>query len=106
VGESTEAPEEVARRAREINEAAKRIAALFEPEVHIGNVDGGLKTTANERIWQEPEKFAESAAQLEQASLQLAMAAEAGDNAKIRAAIGDLGKSCGGCHQLYRVKKN
>ncbi len=104
-GERTETPQDIARRAREINESAKQIAVMFKPEFHAGNFSGGLKTTANERIWREPEQFTAAANRLELASAQLAMAADAGDQEKIKAAIGDMAKTCGGCHELFRVKK-
>lgn len=104
-GDRDEGPQDVARRAREINESAKRIAVMFQPEVHIGNVSGDLKTTAKPEIWQEPEKFRGGVAKLDQASLDLAAAADSGDKERIRTAVADLAKTCGGCHEVFRVKK-
>ena len=104
-GERTETPQEVGRRAREINANAKQIAMMFKPEFHTANVTGDLKTTASEKIWKEPAQFSDSSSKLELASAQLATAADAGDQEKMKAAIGELAKTCGGCHELYRVKK-
>ena len=104
-GERTETAQDVGRRAREINEQAKRIAVMFKPEFHAGNVGADLKTTAADRIWKEPEQFTAAANRLELASVQLAAAADAGDQEKIKAAIGEMAKTCGGCHELYRIKR-
>ena len=104
-GDRTETPQEIGRRAREVSEQARQIAVMFKPEFHTANVTGGLKTTASEKIWQDPQEFTASANRLELASAQLTTAAEAGDQEKIKAAIGEMTKTCGGCHELYRVKR-
>lgn len=104
-GERTEAPQEIAKRAQTLREDAKQIAVMFKPEFHVGNVSGDMKTTASEKIWAEPEKFTAAANNLELASAKLEEAANSGDQEQIKVAIGGVGKTCGGCHELYRVKK-
>ena len=104
-GERTESMQDVSRRAREVSEAAKQISVMFKPEFHTANVGSDLKTSASEKIWKEPEQFTASANRLELASTQLAAAADANDQEKMKLAIADMAKTCGGCHELYRVKK-
>ena len=62
------------------------------------------KTEAKAEIWQKPEDFAAKARDFEQAAARFQTAARGTDVAAIRAAHGDLGKSCKGCHDLYREK--
>ena len=60
------------------------------------------KTEARAEIWQKPEDFAAKAADFERAAAAFQAAARGTDLAAIRAAQGNLGKSCKGCHDLYR----
>lgn len=62
------------------------------------------ETEALPAIWEQPEKFA---AALETAELATAafvrVVAAGGDNAAAGAAFRDVGKSCSGCHDDFRV---
>ena len=51
-----------------------------------------------------PDDFAAKARGLEQAALAFQTATQGNDVAAIRAAQGNLGKSCKACHDLYREK--
>jgi cytochrome c556 len=62
------------------------------------------KTDAKAEIWQKPEDFAAKARDLETAAAAFQTAAQGTDVAAIRAAHGNLGKSCKACHDLYREK--
>lgn len=64
--------------------------------------DQGAPNKASPRIWQEPDKFKESAQkfQLEVSKLYAA----AGDPAALKAQVGQVGKACKGCHDDFRVK--
>jgi cytochrome c556 len=62
------------------------------------------KTDAKAEIWQKPEDFAAKARDLEAAAATFQTAAQGTDVAAIRAAHGNLGKSCKACHDLYREK--
>ena len=62
------------------------------------------KTEARAEIWQKPEDFKAKAADFQRAALAFQAAARGGDLAAIRAAQGDLGKSCKACHDLYRAE--
>ncbi|MDQ3483581.1 MAG: cytochrome c [Pseudomonadota bacterium] len=60
------------------------------------------KTEAKAEIWQKPEDFLAKASAFNRAAMAFQAAARSGDLAAIRAAHGDLGKSCKACHDLYR----
>ena len=55
-------------------------------------------------IWEKPDEFAKVVAAFEGASAKFATVASGGDMQAAAAAFGDLGKTCGGCHQDYRKK--
>jgi len=46
--------------------------------------------------------FAKGFGMMEEAATKLAAAAKAGDPAGIKAAVGDVGKTCKGCHDNFR----
>nr|WP_295375329.1 cytochrome c [uncultured Sphingosinicella sp.] len=60
------------------------------------------KTEARAEIWQKPEDFAAKAQEFRQAAAAFNAAAAGSDLGAIRSAHGNLGKSCKGCHDLYR----
>jgi cytochrome c556 len=66
--------------------------------------DAGAETAALPVIWEKPDEFAKAVVAFETASANFAGIAGGGDMQAIAAAFGDLGKSCGGCHQTYRKK--
>lgn len=60
------------------------------------------KTEAKAEVWQKPEDFAAKRNTFQRAAQTLNGAAQGNDLAAIKAAHGDLGKSCKACHDLYR----
>jgi cytochrome c556 len=60
------------------------------------------KTEARAEIWQKPDDFKAKAEAFNRAAQAFQAAARGTDLAAIRAAHGDLGKSCKACHDLYR----
>ena len=63
------------------------------------------KTEARAEIWQKPEDFAAKAQEFQNAALAFSGAAQGTDLGAIRAAQANLGKSCKGCHDLYREEE-
>ena len=61
------------------------------------------KTGAKPEIWQKPADFAEKSRAFEAATKQLDAAAQSGDVAVIKAAFGEVGKTCKSCHDPYRA---
>lgn len=104
-GKNTESAADAQRRADEIAEAARQIAVLFKSEYHISNV-GDIETAAKPELWTDYDDFTSKAEALEAASGELALAAQGGEMDAIKTAFADMSKTCGGCHQTYRVKKN
>ena len=85
-------------------------AKLKELEVAFGKMfpagsDTG-DTKALPTVWSDKAGFDKAGTDAEAAYDKLAMAAGTGDMAAIGAAWGDVGKSCGSCHNKYRAKAN
>jgi cytochrome c556 len=59
---------------------------------------------ARPEIWTNKADFDSKAAALTAAATALADAAQANDKAAAATAYAELGKTCGGCHQLYRAE--
>ncbi len=63
------------------------------------------ETSASPAIWQNMEDFKAHAAKLG-ADAKVAEAAAADGLDAFKASLGAVGQDCGGCHELYRKKKN
>lgn len=59
------------------------------------------KSEALPAIWEDWDKFEQAANKLEETSGALAAAAKTGNMAAVGAALGDVGKSCKGCHDDF-----
>lgn len=60
---------------------------------------------AKKAIWENKAEFAEVLTGFQTAAVALSEASKAGDLDKAKAAFGDVGKTCKGCHTDYRSKK-
>jgi cytochrome c556 len=60
------------------------------------------ETRAEPKIWTETDKFNAAATKMQEEMAKLNVAAKSGDLDKIKAAVGDTGKSCKACHDNYR----
>jgi cytochrome c556 len=64
------------------------------------------KSYAKADIWAKMPEFEKAAYQLEEQAGKLAAAAGAGDAAAIKLQFASLGSdACGGCHKVFRLKK-
>jgi cytochrome c556 len=91
--------DDVKKAATVLNERSKTdLWALFP----TGSAEG---SSARPEIWQQEAQFKKSAADMQQASAQLFQAAQAGDDQQIAQSFGGVGKTCGSCHEAFRVKK-
>lgn len=61
-------------------------------------------TKAKPEIWKEMPKFKEKAEAMQTEVAKLNAAAKAGNVDQVKAAVGDVGKSCKACHDSYREK--
>jgi cytochrome c556 len=62
------------------------------------------KTRALPTVWTENAKFKEGADRMQAMITQLVKVSKGGDEAAVKAAIADVGKTCGGCHENFRAK--
>ena len=67
--------------------------------------DATVKTAALPAIWSEPAKFQEAQDNFHKAVENLVSVSRGGNEAAQKAAIGGVGKTCGGCHQNFREKQ-
>lgn len=73
--------------------------------------DGFDPSTRNEKsralpaVYDSSAKFKESASRLENATSKLVELSRSGDEAAVKAQIGAVGKTCGGCHDDFRQKQ-
>jgi len=67
--------------------------------------DATVKNAALPAIWSEPQKFQQAQDNFHKAVAALVAVSRGGDEAAQKAAIGGVGKACGGCHQDFREKQ-
>ena len=84
-----------------INQLAPQVPSWFP----AGTGPDVGKTEARAEIWAKPEDFAAKARAFQEAAASFHTAAQGNDLGAIRAAHGNLGKSCKGCHDLYREEE-
>lgn len=89
--------------AEDISARAETAKGLFPAGT---SMDDGYDTEALASIWEKPEEFEKAAQALVEASAEMAALAESGDAAAVAAAVGSVGKTCKGCHDQFRVKKD
>ena len=64
-----------------------------------------VKSAALPAIYEQPDKFKEAGSRLENEAHKLYEVSRSGDEAAVKAQIGAVGKSCGGCHNDFRQKQ-
>jgi cytochrome c556 len=72
----------------------------WEASQHLGSAQGD--TTLSEKALKDTKGFMAAAHRFEQASRELAAAAESGDLGTVKAKFGATAQTCGGCHKQYR----
>lgn len=77
--------------------SAKELAHLFPAGSNIGDSE------ALPVIWEQPEEFAAAIDKVQEAADAFVAAAESGDAERIGGAFRELGGSCRGCHDRFRV---
>ena len=80
------------------------IATIVSKLPFAGFVEGTDKgeTKAEPKIWTEMDKFKDAAAKMQEEMAKLNVAAKSGNLDAIKAAVGETGKSCKACHDVYR----
>jgi len=64
-----------------------------------------VKSRALPAVYTENAKFKESAERMQSAVGQLVKVSKGGDEATVKAAISDINKACGACHDNFRAKQ-
>ena len=80
------------------------VATMASKLPFAGFVDGSDKgdTKAKAEIWSEMDKFKAGATKMQEEMAKLNVAAKGGNMDAIKAAVGETGKTCKGCHDNYR----
>jgi cytochrome c556 len=91
---------------------AQKNSALVESLIGLpwnsfgpGN-DKGAPTKADPKIWTDSAKFKQAGDDAQKAVATLAAAAKGGEEAKFKAAFGEVGKACKACHDDFRMKES
>jgi cytochrome c556 len=84
--------------------ANAEIATMVSKLPYAGFIDGTDKgdTRAMPEIWTERDKFNAAANTMQEEMVKLNAAAKTGNLDAIKAASGNVGKACKGCHDTYR----
>lgn len=91
-------------------EIVKRNALLLEALAKMP-WDGFQEATANEKsealpsVFKDPAKFKKASEDTQAAIANLVTVSKTGDTPALKTAIGGVGKTCGGCHDNFREKK-
>jgi cytochrome c556 len=80
----------------------KIVPGLFPADTGIGKVKD---SEAKPEIWKQWPQFQQAAQKLESTSAELVTVAATDDRAAIAKQFGQVGQSCGGCHDNFRQKK-
>jgi cytochrome c556 len=64
-----------------------------------------VKSAALPAVFEQQDKFKEAASRLENETSRLYQVSRSGDEAAVKAQIGAVGKTCGGCHESFRQKQ-
>ena len=91
----------VRKEAAALAKVAPEVSGWFPP----GSGPEAGKTHAKAEIWQKPDDFAVKTRDFQAAAQKLNAAAQGNDVAAMKAAFGDVGKSCKACHDPYRRPK-
>lgn len=83
----------------EFQDAAAKMPTLFPPDSKTGG-----DTTASPKIWENMDDF--KAKFVKFGADAKAGEASVKDLDSLKAALGVIGKDCGGCHETYRIKKS
>ena len=88
-----------------VNHAEKIAANAMKLDGMFKMGSGGPKTRAKDAIWLKNDDFKSFIKDLQRTTKALVAAAKSGNQDAVNAAIRNVGKNCGGCHDSYRGPK-
>ncbi|GAA5134881.1 c-type cytochrome [Thalassotalea piscium] len=88
----------VERNATRINQ----LSLMMDDYTRLNTSKFNLKTAALDKMWSERSNFEQRITDLTDASATLQKVAASGDVNAIKKAIGAVGKTCGGCHDVFK----
>ncbi|MDE2301659.1 MAG: cytochrome c [Sphingomonadales bacterium] len=88
--------------ARQVRNAASQMSGWFPAG---SGAESGAKTSAKAEIWTQPARFKADMDSFVAAAARFQKVAAGGDGAAMRAAMADLGGTCKGCHDSFRVPR-
>ncbi len=65
----------------------------------------GVKSAALPAVWEKPGEVKQAIERFQGEVSKLAQVSKSGDEAAVKAQIGAVGKTCGGCHDNFREKR-
>lgn len=65
----------------------------------------GEKSAALPAVWEKPAEVKQGIERFQSEVAKLAQVSKSGDEAAVKAQIGAVGKTCGGCHDNFREKR-
>ncbi|WP_286234237.1 c-type cytochrome [Thalassotalea sediminis] len=91
--------ETVAKHAARINQ----LSLMIDDHTRLDTSGFNVKTEALDKVWSQRADFEKAIAELSNASKHLVTVAATGEEGDIKKAIGGVGKSCGGCHDNFKM---
>jgi len=88
---------QIVNHARGIANSTMELGNIFQEGSNVG------ESEALPVIWEEPEDFAAAITKVQEAAAAFVVAADSGDATAIGGAFRNLGGSCRGCHDRFRV---
>lgn len=90
---------DLATHAQALHDASKLVTQLFPPDTAPPKV----KSESKPEVWTRWDDFVKANQAFEAESAKLVEIAKGGDFDAFKAQFGKVGKSCGGCHDTFRV---
>jgi cytochrome c556 len=93
--------------AKDLATRAERVAYLAQmlDEAYPDDSQRGAPTRAKAQIWENRAEFDKLLDDMQMKTSELAKVARTGDEARIRTAVGEAGRSCKACHDEYRAEE-
>lgn len=79
-----------------------QLSLMIDDYTRVNTSGFNLQTEALDKVWSERSDFEKHITDLTMASANLQKVATEGDEASIKKAIGGVGKTCGGCHDIFK----